>query len=56
MGLWWEWWTAVQELRGACSRGRTFLWMAVARAGLGVREDLLGVTSLVRVFGLTRPC
>jgi len=56
MGLWWEWWTAVQELRGACSRGRTFLWMAVALAGLCVREDLLGVTSLVRVFGLTLPC
>jgi hypothetical protein len=30
--------------------------MAVALAGLCVREDLLGVTSLVRVFGLTLPC
>jgi len=56
MALWWEWWKAVEGLRGACSRARTFLWMAVALAGLCVREDLLGVTSLVRVFGLKLPC
>ena len=45
MALWWEWWKAVEGLRGACSRVRTFLWMAVALAGLCVREDLLGVTA-----------
>jgi len=56
MVLWWEWWKAVQGLRGACARARTFLWMAVALAGLCVREDLLGVTSLVRVFGLKLAC
>jgi len=56
MVLWWEWWNAVQGLRGACSRARTFLWMAVTLAGLCVREDLLGVTSLVRVFGLKLAC
>lgn len=56
MVLWWEWWKAVQGLRGACSCARTFLWMAVTLAGLCVREDLLGVTSLVRVFGLKLAC
>jgi hypothetical protein len=52
MTLWSEWWAVVSELRSACTRSRTFLWMAVVLAGLCVREDLAGVTSLVRVFGL----
>lgn len=56
MVLWRQWWMIVEGLRGACSRARTFQWMAVALAGLCVREDLLGVTSLVRVFGLERAC
>ena len=56
MKLWSAWWMVVRELRPACSRGRTFLWLAVALAGVCVREDLFGVTSLVRVFGLTVPC
>lgn len=52
MRLWSEWWVVVSELRSACARSRTFLWMAVALAGLCIREDLAGVTSVVRVFGL----
>jgi hypothetical protein len=52
MALWSEWWAVVSELRSACTRSRTFLWMAVTLAGLCIREDLAGVTSVVRVFGL----
>jgi len=50
--LWNRWWTLVCELRPACSRARTFLWMAVWLAGMATRKDLLGVTSIVRALGL----
>lgn len=56
MGLWGEWWRWCAPLRGACARYRTFLWMGVVLAGFCVREDLWGVTSLVRVLGLEAVC
>jgi hypothetical protein len=52
MHLWIHWWNAIWQLRPACSRDRTFLWFAAAVAGLTVRVDLLGVTSIVRALGL----
>ena len=52
MQLWIYWWNAIWLLRPACSRLRTFLWFATAVAGLTVRTDLLGVTSIVRALGL----
>ncbi len=52
MALWFEWFRCVQMLRSACSRQRTFFWMTLALAGLCIRNDLAGVTSLVRVLGL----
>ena len=52
MRLWIEWMKMVVALRPACSRERTFLWMASALMGLTVREDLLGVTSIIRALGL----
>jgi DDE superfamily endonuclease len=52
MKIWSEWWKVVEELRPACSRERTFFWLALAIAGFCTRSDLLGVTSFVRVFGL----
>ena len=52
MQLWIEWWKVAVQLRPACSRSRTFLWMIVALAGISVRSDLLGVTSVVRSLGL----
>ena len=52
MLLWIHWWNAVWMLRPGCSRLRTFLWFAVCVAGLTVRNDLLGVTSIVRALGL----
>jgi hypothetical protein len=54
--LWNRWWTLVCELRPACARTRTFLWMATCLAGMTVRGDLMGVTSIVRALGLVPTC
>jgi hypothetical protein len=56
MALWHEWWIWCAPLRGACARKRTFLWMCVVLIGFSVRQDLWGVTSMVRALGLTAPC
>lgn len=52
MRLWSHWWFVVSQLRPACSRLRSFLWFATCVAGMTVRSDLLGVTSIVRALGL----
>lgn len=52
MELWKHWWGIIWELRPACSRLRSFLWFATAVAGMTVRTELLGVTSIVRALGL----
>lgn len=54
--LWKVWWEMVCELRPACARTRTFLWMGVCLAGMAIRRDLAGVTSIVRVLGLLPEC
>ena len=54
--LWCHWWNLVCELRPACARTRTFLWMALCLAGFSTRKDLLGVTSIVRALGLEPVC
>lgn len=56
MPLWNQWWDWVARLRPACARNRTFLWMCVVLMGFCVREDLWGVTSLVRALGLEAAC
>ena len=56
MQLWMEWWAAVAPLRGACSRERSFLWLAIALAGISIRSDLMGVSSIVRTLGLASHC
>ena len=56
MVLWWEWFRCVQHLRVACSRGRTFWWMTLVLAGLSIRADLAGVSSIVRALGLKESC
>ena len=52
MQLWIYWWDAIWLLRPGCTRLRTFLWFVTCVAGLTVRTDLLGVTSIVRALGL----
>src|SRR3972149_4210033 len=54
--LWNDWWKLVSELRSACARIRPFLWMALFLAGMTVRKDLMGVTSIVRALGLKPAC
>lgn len=52
MELWREWFKCVSELRAACTRKRTFIWMVTVLAALSVRADLAGVTSFVRGLAL----
>ena len=54
--LWRHWWNLVCELRSACARTRTFLWMSLCLAGFSTRKELLGVTSIVRALGLEPAC
>jgi DDE superfamily endonuclease len=54
--LWNHWWKLVCELRSACARTRTFLWMALCLAGMTTRRDLAGVSSIVRALGLQEAC
>lgn len=56
MELWIEWWNMVSQLRPAFNRTRSFLWFCVALAATCARNDLLGVTSLVRTMGLQVTC
>ena len=52
MQLWLCWWDVISLLQPAFSRWRTFVWFTVCVAGLSVRTDKLGVTSIVRALGL----
>src|SRR3990167_3145027 len=56
MVLWIHWWNVVIQLRPACSRFRGFLWLAACLAGICIRSDLLGVTSIIRALGLREEC
>lgn len=56
MPLWVLWWSALQQLRPAFTRPRTFLWFATTVAGVTVRTDLLGATSIVRALKLRPKC
>src|ERR1700674_3217307 len=62
LSLWRLWWNAILLLRPAFSRLRTFMWFATIVAGLTVRVELLGVTSIVRFTAAAssligcRPC
>lgn len=52
MELWITWYGTASQLSSAFSRKRTFLWFLIVLAGLSIREDLFGVTSLVRALSL----
>ena len=56
MELWFEWWSIVRRLRPACSRTRSFLWLVVCLTGVTIRNDLCGVTSIIRALGLKGHC
>ncbi len=52
MQLWIAWWSQVSLLEGAFSRKRTFLWFALCIAGITIRKDFAGVSSIIRSLGL----
>jgi hypothetical protein len=52
LALWIHWWNAIACLRPAFSRQKTFLWFIVCVAGMSVRSDNLGVSSIVRALAL----
>jgi len=54
--LWNYWWSLVCQLRPACARTSTFRWMSLCLAGMTIRKDLMGVTSIVRALGLVPAC
>jgi hypothetical protein len=49
-------WNLACGLRPACARTRTFLWMSLCLAGMTVRKDLRGVTSIVHAVGPEPAC
>lgn len=54
MDLWKTWFECVNQLKGACSRYRTFLWMVAFLMAITIRcGDLSGATTVVRVLGLS---
>ena len=53
--LWMHWYQAIAALRPAFSRQQTFLWFVVCVAGMSVRSDNLGVSSIVRALALNEP-
>ncbi|GFP26139.1 hypothetical protein HKBW3S25_01627, partial [Candidatus Hakubella thermalkaliphila] len=56
MQLWIHWLGVVWQLRPASSRLRNFLWFLTCLAGMTVRGDLLGATSIIRSLGLKEVC
>jgi hypothetical protein len=52
MWLWCEFFRMLNMLRSSCARQKTFYWLCTIVAGLCIREDLAGLTSIVRVLGL----
>lgn len=52
MQLWINWWMVIWELRPACSRLKSFLWFSACVAGMTIRTDMLGVTSIIRALGM----
>lgn len=52
MELWLRLWNCAEALRPAFSRSQTFIWFVVALAGMCIRTDHAGVTSIVRALNL----
>ena len=56
MKLWLLFLSFVKTLRPAFSRHRTFFWFVVGLAGMCIRTDHAGVTSIVRALNLNPVC
>src|SRR5438132_332681 len=56
LSLWLAWWNALLALRPAFAQFRVFLWFTVLVAGITIRTDLLGVSSIIRALRLRSCC
>jgi len=56
MTLWVHWMWVVWNFRPACSRLTTFLWLVVILAAMSIRNDLAGVTGIIRVHWMQEKC
>lgn len=56
MRLWLVWWKTMRLLQPAFKDKRTFIWYLAACAGITIRKDMAGVTSIVRAIGLKAHC
>src|SRR5271156_5338129 len=54
--LWSVWWSVMVLLQPAFSYLPTFMWFAVVVAGITVRTDKLGVSSIMRALKLRDGC
>jgi len=54
MQLWLHWLSFIYELRSGCSRLRAFFWFMTCVAGLTIRTELFGVSSIIRALGLDK--
>ncbi len=52
MLLWLEWYRCVSVFRPSCKDKRTWVMFVLIMVGLAVREEVVGVTSIVRALGL----
>ncbi len=56
MRLWRVWWKTMRLLQPAFKDKRTFIWFLTACAGITIRKDMAGVTSIIRAIGLKAHC
>lgn len=54
--LWSAWWNALLALRPAFGQFRVFLWFSILVAGITIRTDQLGLTSVIRALHLSSRC
>lgn len=54
MQLWTQWWSIIKQFESCFSRRQTFLWFVVCAMAFSVRQDLVGVTSFIRILGLEK--
>ena len=52
MELWNIWMTIVNQFKPACSRQRTFFWLATILIGFSIKFDAVGAFSIARGAGL----
>jgi hypothetical protein len=52
MKIWVQWWSIAKQFRPCFSRHKTFMWFILVLIGFSTRNDLAGVSSIIRSLGL----